>query len=126
MKDGITDRYLMWKGIDATLQLAQSSNSKVIVVGSGKTGLPILLGNLDTVITPPATGEGGAANTSSDAKALAPLTNTPEVSGGDKQRGGTTATPLPGLPRAEGNSTSPAVPPTAMEGPKPTAPATSK
>ena len=43
VKDGITDRYLMWKGIDATLQLAQSSNSKVIVVGSGKTGLPILL-----------------------------------------------------------------------------------
>ncbi|HLJ64022.1 MAG TPA: hypothetical protein VKT70_07950, partial [Stellaceae bacterium] len=47
VKDGITDRYLMWKGIDATLQLAQSPNSKVIVIGSGPNGLPILLGNLD-------------------------------------------------------------------------------
>jgi regulator of protease activity HflC (stomatin/prohibitin superfamily) len=121
VKDGITDRYLMWKGIDATLQLAQSSNSKVIVVGSGKTGLPILLGNLDAVIAPPATAEGGAANTSADAKALAPLTNTPEASGGDKQKAGTTAAPLPGLPRAEGSGTSPTVPPTAMEAPKPSA-----
>jgi regulator of protease activity HflC (stomatin/prohibitin superfamily) len=119
VKDGITDRYLMWKGIDATLQLAQSPNSKVIVVGSGKTGLPILLGNLDTVIAPPATAEGGAASTSSDAKALAPLTNTPEASS-DKQKVGTTA-PSPGMPHAAGNGTSPAVPPTAMEAPKPPA-----
>jgi hypothetical protein len=119
----------MWKGVDATLQLAQSSNAKVIVVGSGKTGLPILLGNLDTVITPPATAEGGAANTGSDAKALAPLTNTPEASSSDKPKAGTTATPLPGLPRGEGNGARPDVPPTAMEAAKPPAkpaPATSK
>jgi len=99
VKDGITDRYLMWKGIDATLQLAQSSNSKVIVVGSGKTGLPILLGNLDTVITPPAAPEGGTANT--EAKALAPLSNTPEESSGDKKNAaGTAAAPVPGAPTA--------------------------
>ena len=38
VSDGITDAYLRWKGIDATLQLAQSNNSKIVLIGSGKTG----------------------------------------------------------------------------------------
>ena len=33
------------KGIEATLKLAQSPNSKVVVIGSGKDGLPLILGN---------------------------------------------------------------------------------
>lgn len=33
------------KGIEATLKLSSSPNSKVIVIGSGKGGLPIILGN---------------------------------------------------------------------------------
>ena len=33
------------KGIDATLKLSESPNSKVIVIGSGDGGLPIILGN---------------------------------------------------------------------------------
>ena len=41
----LTDKILQDKGIDATLKLAQSPNSKVIVVGSGDNGLPIILGN---------------------------------------------------------------------------------
>ncbi len=41
----LTDRILKQKGIDATLELAKSANSKVIVVGSGKDGLPLILGN---------------------------------------------------------------------------------
>ncbi|HEV2547118.1 MAG TPA: prohibitin family protein [Stellaceae bacterium] len=118
VKDGITDRYLMWKGIDATLQLAQSSNSKVIVVGSGKTGLPILLGNLDAVIAPPTTAEGGSGNAATDAKALAPLTNTPAESGSDKKATSTTTTPLSGSPRTEGNGAPVPAAPTAMEAPK--------
>jgi regulator of protease activity HflC (stomatin/prohibitin superfamily) len=44
---GITDSYLRWRGIEATLQLSQSTNTKVVIVGSGKDGLPILLGNTD-------------------------------------------------------------------------------
>lgn len=35
---------LKWKGIEATQALAESSNSKVIVVGSGDNQLPIILG----------------------------------------------------------------------------------
>lgn len=48
VSDGITDAYLRWKGIDATLQLAQSNNSKIVVIGSGKDGLPIILGPIDS------------------------------------------------------------------------------
>src|SRR5438034_8265109 len=48
---GIAESYLRWRGIEATLQLSQSTNAKVVVIGSGKDGLPIILGNVDT---PPA------------------------------------------------------------------------
>ena len=40
----ITDNILREKGIDATLELAKSANTKVVVVGSGKDGLPLILG----------------------------------------------------------------------------------
>ncbi len=40
----LTDKILQEKGIDATLQLAKSPNAKVVVVGSGQEGLPIILG----------------------------------------------------------------------------------
>jgi len=39
----LTDKILTDKGIEATLQLANSPNTKVIVVGSGKDGLPLIL-----------------------------------------------------------------------------------
>lgn len=41
---GLNDSYLRWKGIEATEKLASSTNSKVVVVGSGKDGLPLILG----------------------------------------------------------------------------------
>ncbi|MGA9270481.1 MAG: prohibitin family protein [Lutimonas sp.] len=41
----LTDKILQDKGIEATMQLSQSTNSKVIVIGSGSDGLPIILGN---------------------------------------------------------------------------------
>jgi regulator of protease activity HflC (stomatin/prohibitin superfamily) len=41
----LTDKILQDKGIEATLKLAESPNAKVIVVGSGESGLPIILGN---------------------------------------------------------------------------------
>jgi regulator of protease activity HflC (stomatin/prohibitin superfamily) len=44
---GISDAYLRWKGIDATLALAQSANAKVVVIGSGREGLPLILGGVD-------------------------------------------------------------------------------
>ncbi|MEL6632540.1 MAG: prohibitin family protein [Bacteroidota bacterium] len=41
----LTDKILTEKGIQATLRLAESQGSKVIVVGSGDSGLPLILGN---------------------------------------------------------------------------------
>jgi len=46
----ITKDYLTWEGIQATVKLASSSNSKVIVIGSGKNGLPIILNTQDQQI----------------------------------------------------------------------------
>ena len=40
----LTDKILKEKGIEATKDLASSPNAKVIVVGSGKDGLPLILG----------------------------------------------------------------------------------
>lgn len=45
VSEGISDELLRWKGIEATQKLAESPNSKVVVVGSGDDGLPIILGN---------------------------------------------------------------------------------
>jgi prohibitin 1 len=41
---GINEQLLKWKGIEATEKLASSPNSKVVIIGSGKEGLPIILG----------------------------------------------------------------------------------
>jgi regulator of protease activity HflC (stomatin/prohibitin superfamily) len=54
VSQGISDSYLRWRGIEATLQLSHSANSKVVIIGSGKDGLPIILGNVDSP-APPAT-----------------------------------------------------------------------
>ena len=45
VSQGISDSYLRWRGIEATLALAQSPNTKIVIIGSGKDGLPIILGN---------------------------------------------------------------------------------
>lgn len=40
---GISEQLLRWKGVEATEKLANSPNTKVIIVGAGKDGLPIIL-----------------------------------------------------------------------------------
>jgi regulator of protease activity HflC (stomatin/prohibitin superfamily) len=51
---GISDTYLRWKGIDATLALAQSPNAKIVVIGTGKDGMPLILGGTDLPAPEPA------------------------------------------------------------------------
>jgi regulator of protease activity HflC (stomatin/prohibitin superfamily) len=41
----LNEKILQDKGIEATVKLAESPNSKVIVIGSGDSGMPIILGN---------------------------------------------------------------------------------
>jgi len=45
VSEGISDQLLSWKGIEATERLAESQNSKVILVGNSKESLPVLLSN---------------------------------------------------------------------------------
>jgi len=40
---GISEPLLRWKGIEATEKLASSPNSKIVIIGAGKDGLPIIL-----------------------------------------------------------------------------------
>jgi regulator of protease activity HflC (stomatin/prohibitin superfamily) len=72
VSQGISDSYLRWRGIEATLALAQSRNSKIVVIGGGKNGLPIILGNVDT---PPSPAEGGPEG-ETPATPPAPIGNT--------------------------------------------------
>jgi len=44
VSQGISPQLLTWKGVEATERLAHSPNSKVVVIGGGKTGLPLILG----------------------------------------------------------------------------------
>jgi prohibitin 1 len=44
--DGISDKLLQWKGIEATQELAKSPNAKVVVIGNSKNGLPLILGDV--------------------------------------------------------------------------------
>lgn len=41
----LSDKLLKWQGVNATLELAKSPNSKVVIVGASKDGLPLILGN---------------------------------------------------------------------------------
>src|SRR6266542_3297725 len=44
VRQGLTQEYLQYKGIEATMRIAESNNSKVVIVGAGKSGLPLILG----------------------------------------------------------------------------------
>jgi prohibitin 1 len=42
VSQGISEKLLEWKGIEATMELVKSPNAKVIVVGNSKNGLPLI------------------------------------------------------------------------------------
>jgi hypothetical protein len=86
VSQGISDSYLRWRGIEATLDLSKSSNAKVVIVGSGKDGLPIILGNADTPTQQPAAEKGAEKQENT-------TTATPAASGEKPANGssGTTA-----------------------------------
>jgi len=97
VSQGISESYLRWRGIEATLSLAQSSNAKIVVIGSGKDGLPIILGNVDTPLapgtTPPA---GGAAPAPGASPAPAAKPPGPTLPGAAPSGGSTGAQPQRG------------------------------
>ena len=44
VSQGISEQLLKWKGIEATMEIARSQNAKVVLIGAGKDGLPLILG----------------------------------------------------------------------------------
>ena len=75
VSEGISDSYLRWRGIEATLALAQSRNSKIVIIGGGKDGLPVILGNIDN-----ATGTSSKATATEEE--AAPNEKAPTISSG--------------------------------------------
>lgn len=116
VSQGISESYLRWRGIEATLQLAQSQNAKVVIIG-GADGLPLIL-NLPGEANAVPGGAGLAAE--SGASAAAPLAVAPGA--------GITSVPLPnipgtGLPGTGSNSLPPPAAAPASGGGGPAAPA---
>jgi hypothetical protein len=107
VSQGISESYLRWRGIEATLQLSQSTNSKVVVIGSGKDGLPIILGNVDTPASPPAGSTSPSGNDTTNkerttaASPTVPLEKTPAT---------VLATPAEKIPTASSVTPSAATP----------------
>lgn len=50
VSEGISPQLLQWKGIEATQELAKSPNSKIVVIGNAKDGLPLILGGEDQIV----------------------------------------------------------------------------
>lgn len=48
MKGGAFDKYLRYQGVMATVELATSNNAKMVVMGGGSDGLPVILNMPDT------------------------------------------------------------------------------
>ena len=115
VSQGISDSYLRWRGIEATLALAQSPNTKIVIIGSGKDGLPIILGN-DVPTVPGAPPAGAPPGGTSAFPANTPPTPVPSAvppaggSNGAKAPAGSSgeATPPPsGKAAAAGTSATP-------------------
>ena len=48
VSQGISPELLKWKGIEATERLAESPNSKLVIMGNGKDQLPVILSGAGT------------------------------------------------------------------------------
>lgn len=70
--EAVSENTLRLKGIDATQELAKSNNAKVVIIGSGRDGLPIIL-NTDSAASPPSS----PMNTSNPKETSTPPAQTP-------------------------------------------------
>lgn len=70
----MTPTYLRWRGIEATLELARSPNSKVVVIGNERSGgLPLILDGADrSTPAPPVSDRASAARPPAPRSAPAP------------------------------------------------------
>ncbi|WP_299624353.1 prohibitin family protein [uncultured Tateyamaria sp.] len=78
VNETLNDQLLTWRGIQATVDLAKSNNSKVVVIGSGDKGLPLILGP-DTVQTAPPPADTALLAPTAPATAPAAIAPTPAL-----------------------------------------------
>ena len=45
VQGALTDKLLTWRGIEATVEVAKSPNSKIVIVGGNKEQMPLILGS---------------------------------------------------------------------------------
>ncbi|MFA7624979.1 MAG: prohibitin family protein, partial [Pusillimonas sp.] len=84
----ISDSYLKWRGIEASLELAKSPNSKIVIFGNSENGLPVIFDatdkNAPAVNLPGMTGAGTATPAGKDSQQVydASSKNKPEAGKG--------------------------------------------
>jgi len=100
VSQGISESYLRWRGIEATVALAQSPNAKIVVIGTGKDGLPIILGNVDGPAATPGTKAPAAASGAAPPTAGAPAPTAPGAP--EQGAGAPSASPEGGQPGGKG------------------------
>jgi prohibitin 2 len=99
VSQGISDSYLRWRGIEATLQLAQSSNSKVVIIGGGKDGVPIILGNVDAPPPPEKAPSNEGEKKPTGAGPAVPIEKVPAAGLAEPAEKLPTGAPAPEVPR---------------------------
>lgn len=117
VSQGISESYLRWRGIEATLALAQSPNAKIVVIGSGKDGLPVILGNVDGPLPSGGAPQSGGADTKPGAL-NSPAANVSNPIGGrmgaEQPAGAPGGSPSPALGQSPASGSS--VAPTSADG----------
>ncbi len=92
VNSGLTDNYLKIRGIEATLKLAESANSKVVIFGSSPNGLPLILGGDSvTPVSLPSAAPAGAAGPSGGLKPAGPAAAAPAPAPAPASAGGAPA-----------------------------------
>lgn len=79
VQTSLTDRLLTWRGIEATVELSKSPNTKIVVVGGNRDQLPLILGS-DITRTEP-NQEQSVTPVPSDAYQLPDWSNDPTLFG---------------------------------------------
>jgi regulator of protease activity HflC (stomatin/prohibitin superfamily) len=119
VSQGISESYLRWRGIEATLLLAQSPNSKVVVIGSGRDGLPIIL-NAEPNAGPGATSGASTGASSSGGSTSSAGGNASGSGGGNSSPpASNTPSPAPSGNAPPNSSTAPGSPGSAPNRPPP-------
>jgi prohibitin 2 len=101
VQSALTDKLLTWRGIEATVEVAKSPNTKIVIVGGNKDQLPLILGS---DITRGPTGQEAVTPVPGDASPLPDWSSLPPLF--DPAKPGNETSPKRALPPRVAPSTS--------------------